>query len=518
MKNMKKKVMIASFFAALMLMVPFTCIAEKDYVENLEMEQVEEESLQMYSRNDDMPGILRVIYTLAEELVEELLENGFEFGNNTEMVEEKIVELLTNEEELFSMGLTETAFEEILVSGEETVEVGSEVLMEATSEEKSASDEDMNSEVNMEAGETSGELEYVEMDKNIYVYLAGDVFGTNDSNELRDRLGWLNGVIEFIDLRNELKGYVNENLIPNVTWIEVISETLAYCGIVFDVEEFLDDLENYLMDIFEDRPLAESIIPYVIQFIYDRLNQKVGANMRQLWEGVRKALKTFIVSFFTTKPGIAPFKAFRKFLRATFKFGLIVGIMILYMNETQIQEYKSDLGKSIADLYNAWTGFFVWLETDPWLEPINIKGNVTGIEPNGGLWTYCEKDPDGGKKTNSDGYFEGVIFTTYDESYPKGIHKCVTTAVNNDTNEGKTVGNSGNKIYDLLLTGAFSGGNLTLTIDFSAEDNNAYVAPQNNDMTTQEQQQEDTVETTTQKTRQRQSTIIISKIIIDQKV
>jgi len=507
----KRKILIASFFVALMLMLPFTSVAENQVVENFESESEEEtleseeleDPLKVVLRNDE-PSLIKALYLEGVAYLEYLIEylkDKLDQGYTSEMLEAEMENLLSNEEELYSMGLTGATCEyssngygcgTTSYEGEVT---GPEVVMETTSG-------NMGYEVSMEAEAVSGELEYVEIEENIYLYVGGDAFQTDDTNLIQDRLGWINGIIEFNNLRSEYREYLEEVIIPNVTWIEVIEETLAFGGINFDVENFIfNNLQNFLIDLNDYltsgfpiiHDIIEERIPVFVQALYAKLNQKVGGNIRELAKNVRNALKTFILSFFTIKQGIAPFKAFRQLLRATLKFGFILGIMIVYMNETQIQEYKEDVEEAITNLYNAWVDFFDWLETEPWLEPVHIRGNVTGIEPNRGLWVYCEKDPNVIVITDQDGNFEGLDFDTADEKHPRFIHKCVTTA--NNTEEKQTVGNSGNKIYDLLLTGTFSGGNLTLIIDFSAEDNNPYVQSENNAAV---QEQQGTVEAATE--------------------
>ena len=491
MKNPKKKILIASFFATLMLTVPFTAVGENEYVNGLESEQTEDEYLQGTPLNDEMPGILKFIYSLAEAYVEELLEELYALENYAEMTEAEIANYVTDTLEVISQDLTEeTLSEELLISGEEPLDaMGSENTMLTESEEALLSDENIGDEVDLES-------------EDIYLYLAGDVFPTFTSDEIFERLGWVNGVIEFITLFSQLKKEFKDSLIPNVTWVEIIEEGLyEWFGINFDVEQFLEDLENWLLDIFEGKPLIEIAIPIFLEWFYNKINVKVGNNIKQLRQEIIQKLREFIKIWRGKDTGSSPQGVFRKLMIATLKFGLVIWLYTRYMDEQQIQEWEEGIDEALNNLIENWTAFWDWWDTSPWLEPVHIRGNVTGYEQLSALVVYCENDPITRVTVDENGYFEGLDFKTSNLKYPRGLHKCITTACNEASGDSKTLGDSGLLPIDLLNTGAFSGGNLTLYINFSAEDisvyNDGYVVVQSetDDLITPE-----TTEATTQGT------------------
>lgn len=450
-KNTKRKILIVNFLAALILTVPFISVAQEGAVEKLKLEEHQELA---FDANDNQPGLLKLIRMMAEYLLELLTDENIVY--NQALVEKTIYQYVTGGEELESIKMTtlDVVGKGGAGSASTLVTDGRDLLFDS---------EGLDGSLSIETEESNGELDFVAPARNIYIYLAGDVFDSDNPLDIEGRLGWLNGIIEFNDLRKQLKGDMQYNFTPNVTWAEVIEETLDWFGYEFDVEEFLDNLEVALMEKFAAYPLVLSFVPIVIENISSMLNSRVSWVTSQ-WKDVKLSLREFIQSFF--KRDLRPFRAFIRLIGNTFRFSLAIGAMILYTNATEKQEWIIDLTQSIVNWKNAWFDFINWLSSKPWLEPIYIHGNVTGLDPEelGGVSVHCKS---GEVYTNEDGFFDGLNFITVDEQFSLSIHECVVIATTTDGDE---------KIVDgLLQTGAFSGGVLNLTIDFQAEDNTVFV-------------------------------------------
>lgn len=551
--KIKRKMLIASFFAALMLILPFTSVAEQEYIENFEMEREEEENFLDYSVKDYQNSILNILYTDAKyelkAFVEELLnlfENEGYSEYNSEVLKEVVVNLFESEEELDSTtGLMETTSGNsgtgsTTGSGVGTCgeggDSGSTSVTETTSGGISSTGGDNNM-VNAESEEVNAEPYYEETIDDIIIEIAGEQFDENEADPLWDRLGWVGKVIELRDTHKVLWAEFKDSIWPNITYVEVIEDTLAYLDIDFSVHDWIfNDLNQSLRTLAENREfLVEGLgirqyiwenyilpalldwgIQFILESLWEKMNSPVG-KLKERWGTIKSSLKTFIWSFFSVEKagGVAPFKAWRTFRKARRRFLICLGLFIFYkldpmldengnlvINKTALGEYLTGIYVALENWRNAFMNYISYAASKPYLEPVNIRGYVTEHNPLDGLWIYCEKDPGKGRITNSDGYFEDLIYVTADEASPWRLHTCVTTSVNNDTGESQTVGNSGNKIYDLILTGAFSDGRLNLTIDFSAGDNNEYVQSQNNIIAAQKQQW--SVEATTQENTQYQ--------------
>ena len=459
-KNTKRKILIVSFLAALILTVPFISVAQEGAIKKLKLEEHQELA---FDANDNQPGLLKLIHMMAEYLLELLTDENIVY--NQALVEKTIYQYVTGGEELESIKMTTL---DVVGKGG----AGSASTLGTDGRELLFDSEGLDGSLSIEAEESNGELDFVASDGNIYIYLAGDVFDSDNPFDIEGRLGWLNGIIEFNYLRKQLKEDIRYNFTPNVTWAEVIEETLGWFGYEFDVEEFLDNLEVALMEKFAAYPLVLSFVPIVIENISSMLNSRVSWVTKQ-WMDVKLRLREFVQSFLKSffERNLRPFRAFLRLIVSTFKFSLAVGAMILYTNATEKQEWIIDLTQSIVNWKNAWFDFINWLTSKPWLEPIYIHGNVTGLDPEelGGVSVRCKS---GEVYTNEDGFFDGLNFTTVDEQFPWGIHECVVTAITTDGDEITVDG--------LLQTGAFSDGILNLTIDFQAENNNVFVQLQGN--------------------------------------
>lgn len=435
-----RKILIAVLFTLLILSVPFTSLAKK---KPDEISEFEDNIYQM--------GIPKLIFIMAEDLLklaayENIFQNKkMESAINQHRVE-NYISCFSENMNYLDIGVSEKV-DLVKTTGAER-----EKLYYNRDHSDSLYVDDKN------PREFSSDL----LNKNIYIFLAGEVFNTNDSLEINNRLGWLNGIIEFNILRKHFKRACWYNFTPNVTWAEVIEKTMGWVGYEFDIDDFLANLEISLIEKYNASPLFISFIPIVMENISSTLNSRITW-AEGLWKSVKVGMREFIQSFFYFKREVRPFKAFVKLIRNTFRFTISVGALFLYTNNTEIKEWGKDLSQSIKNLINSWYDFINWLAQRPWLDPINIHGNVKGLDPDklGGVRVYCKS---GEVYTNSDGSFKWLNYSTKDEGYPFFIHECIVTAVTNDSNE-KTVGG-------LSQTGTFSGGFLNLTIDFKAESYN----------------------------------------------
>jgi hypothetical protein len=146
------------------------------------------------------------------------------------------------------------------------------------------------------------------------------------------------------------------------------------------------------------------------------------------------------------------------------------------MNETERQEYIETVNMSLSAIYKNWDNFLTWLTYEPWLNPIEINGSVFNTPSGilGGIRVRCQNSE---VTTDDNGSFDNLEFKTLDDNPTYGIHMC---AVSVYTPEGDhLIIGGGYELTDLLSVGTFSGGRLSLLINFSNPgNNNQYVQPQ----------------------------------------
>jgi len=467
MKNSKRKILIASSFAILMLMVPLaSAVTDTKTVEKLEAQQTQQEL--MIGARDSRPGFIKVIYMIAEEMVQEILDLGLNVNENTEVLQAQMQQILASNE----YDLTTILNQELLVSGESLMEQGVQDMgVGSTPGEVSDSSVVGNTETGMELQGTSTKVVYFESYQNIYTYLAGDLYTGFTPNQIKERLGWINGMINFIGSVNKAKEEWQETFIPNVTWVNIMEDWGDWIDVPIDVEQIFTDVEIYLMETFADHPLIGEIIPLVLQEIYARLNKKVGSNLKSFMDKVTGAIRTFIRVWRGKNTDLSPRKAFRKILFFALVLGLDAWLVIMHCNPVTYPErwdrWEHERFNAKQNFSENLSKFSQWLGSEPWLEPVHINGTVAGCTETETTEVYCEKDSSTRISVIGNGYFDGLDFITEDETPDWGLHKCVTTASNSKGTI--TLGNSGTKIEKILAVGAFSGGNLTLSFDFSGQ-------------------------------------------------
>jgi hypothetical protein len=299
MEKAKRKILIASFFVALMLLVPFTCLAESNNFEKNNVKQELGQSPQRLLYRCRESNILDMLYMIGEydlkylgEFISNLIENG-ENLENTEVIQKKISCLFANEESYLMetnaedfiissvdtaydeqscpMDLTQTGYTQILTSSGQTYKTNS-LKIEAINEE-------------LHHLET---YDYEDM----LVYVAGDEFDTNDTDKLlKERLGWIGKTLDLREVRVQLYEEFINNVWPNITWIDAI-ETIS--SELFDtpinVTQFIfNDLNQSLIDLAYQLfggtvNLLNLIlvygIPLILERIYLMLHTTVGEFMR----------------------------------------------------------------------------------------------------------------------------------------------------------------------------------------------------------------------------------------------
>ena len=107
---------------------------------------------------------------------------------------------------------------------------------------------------------------------------------------------------------------------------------------------------------------------------------------------------------------------------------LISSAIDLFNAAINVIEYTtSNEIKEAFQTFNDQVQYFVdFLNSDPWLEPITIKGNVTGFDESVTISVISDS-------VTTTGYYE-LDYTTADAALPWFVHKCVITA----TYQGKT--------------------------------------------------------------------------------
>lgn len=527
MKITRKKVVIAGFFAVLMLMMPFVgAVTENKAVENLQSGELLGVSgqLQMY-QIDDEPGLVKMLYVLGDQALQLVLLEIIDRYGLENIESGKIV---LNQKEINSIVQTVVENAEISPENMETM-AGENIGGNGGITTIKTDGKKIDNAVGFTSGEISGDIQYINdyqplkggrgIWRTILNFIIGGFRSVIDLISQADspRAGYLNGIADFYVNQNLLLDQIRYNLSPNVTWVEVIEETLGWLGYNFSVHDYIfGTLQIKLRDLVENRtwiipglgirrafyekfilPLILTILTEVMQSIYDGLNQKV-----EWGKGPLNKLKDRFGKFMDAiklPPGKERRRGilgnFTRLIGAAFRLSIASVAYLLYMNETQIEEYIKGIYNSVNDYVLAWDNFLSWMSEEPWLDPVTIQGNVTGLDVDklGGIKVYSEHS-DNQVYTNSDGTFEGLIYnSTLDDSYfICGLHKCVTTALDEDTGTTVTVGalnEDGNItawILNRILVGAFSGGTINLTINFSVHNNN-YLQSKNTVMTPQQQ-------------------------------
>lgn len=496
---MKKKILIASFFATLMLMVPFTGVtAEKQFVETLESQEASMRSEEIggslnYMISEEEFDISEILCMIGDNtlglLVLELLDLlGLENSENAnvEISEEELNTAITTVMgmDLESLGGTQE-IQTVGETGMGTTGSGSVGLIE----EKSG---DLSGEVLGEVG--SQPLPLLPPGwKDILLGIlrslidAGWDWLEQVDQEKPGQLGWINGIINFTVEQHKIRQQLEEDLWPNVTHVEVIEDTLLYVfGIEFSVHDFLfgDEFINFLVNKVDNFTFKiqgfgirqeiydQYIKPFLLhhiqtgnvsQLIYDYLDQKVYWGQGPL-NNVLEKFNSFMNSL-RAKKGAKRRRGV--FINGTSLIGTIVRVSLagigyaVYLtdfgtNDSQLREYFETMYGSIDNYLNSINDFIHWLIDKPWDEPIIIDGNVTGLEE-GDKYNVEVSVPGDTVWTDINGDYEGLEYNVINNEFIFwGLHEFNIEAKANEGEQQVTV-----QQY------AFSSGRFNRTIDFS---------------------------------------------------
>lgn len=534
LKNTKRKILTVSFFAALMLMVPLSGATNGKIVEHLEsqggqsfdLDVQEEQSLEYILLDGDPPvlDMLNVIifYQLEQTLLE--LVNLYELNDYN--VENNQMVFLT-EEEVETVVMNVMNEQSVPLDGETTgtTDIGSTGI----EDDVDYSDEAIrveNDNIDLE-GSIYLQVGTLETFESAIIQLTKDTVLENLTiDEIMARLGWVGQLASNVYNVQTSYAQFRYNLTPNVTLVEMLEATVeAFTGQEFNFYEYLNDTtKNNIIDLIVNRqflfsglgirqaiwenfivPNAEIIAQGIIDSIYNKLNIKPSEISVNIWTVFKDKLTDFIL-FIIGKNNdngdddgnkwkrISRIKKFVQTLKAVLNGGLIIASFVYaYLDGDKWEEYEQGIQNSLTELLNSVDNLYVWVVSEPWTKPISINGSIIGYDPQkqGGLRVYTEQKPDDYVLTDSEGYFEGLVYyTTMDDVTPPfWVHECVTTAVNDSSGETGTVDG-------LLETGAFSNGLLYVNINMSAEDDDyAYMQPHSNEVA---QEQETTTQESTE--------------------
>ena len=517
MKESKSKILIATFFAVLMLMVPLSAVTGTDeMIEKLETKYEKQEFSSTVIEDDEL-SLINMLYMVGEYNLQLVILEIFEYLEDLGLESIQSGEIVVNSEEIESIvAQTLLSQEEAFVGDVGTTGMGDELYLEG--EEPDGELELLYEELQLEFESEETPVPLLPGGK-IWRWILKMIFNQRGTllEVIADadlpQAGYVNGIADFYVLQKDLMGQINYNLSPNVTWVEVIEETAAMFGYpdvnVHDV--LYVDLQNRLVDkaenhtrIFEGLgiraeiyeqyilPILLLLIPCIIDSIYNGLMKKVEFGKGPLTR-IKDSFGGFMQAMSEQRGNErrrGMLGNFTKLIGSIFRLCIASAGYLVYMNETQIEEYLQGIYNSVDEYFAAWDSFLYWFSKEPWYDPICINGTIVG--PGGrsdNILVYCNVDPETSVSTNETGYFEGLEYKTLGApslafDLPFGIHKCVTTAYDEVDDIGVTVGNldeNGNItawILNRVLVGSFGGGNITLHIDFADENNNVLLQSQ----------------------------------------
>lgn len=518
MRNIKKKIMIATFFAVLMLMVPLSAVTGTDeMIEKLESKDEKQEFSSTVIEDDEL-SLINMLYMVGEYNLQLVILEIFEYLEDLGLESIQSGEIVVNSEEIESIvAQTLLSQEEAFVGDVGTTGMGDELYLEGEEPDGELELELLYEELQLEFESEETPMPLLP-DGKIWQWILKNIFGLRGTilQVIADadipQFGYVNGIADFYVLQRDLMGQINYNLSPNVTWVEVIEETAAMRGHDVNVHDFLYvKLQSWLVDKAENRtrifeglgirkeiyeqyilPILLLLIPVIVEIIYTGLMKKV-----EFGKGPLTRVKDSFGGFMQAIGGQrgnerrrGMFGNFTKLIGSIFRLCIASAGYLVYMNETQIEEYFQGIYNSVEEYFAEWDSFLYWFSEEPWYDPICINGTIVGPEGRSdNILVYCNVDPETSVSTNETGYFEGLEYKTLGApslafDLPFGIHKCVTTAYDEVDDIGVTVGNldeDGNItawILNRVLVGSFGGGNVTLHIDFAGGNNNVLLQSQ----------------------------------------
>lgn len=533
MKSSHKKILIAILFVALMLVMPLSNAAtDGNTQQNLNLQKMAEEQ-EIPGQQTDGCSLAKMIDLLGDQSLQLVLLDLIDTYGLDNLESGKVV-------------LTQTQISQVVQKVIETEELSTDVqqIDGGATGQNTIQQTDLSSGQTVNGGYTSEQLKILNnygvnpllgggkggLWKKILQYIIGGFGSIIDLIAEADnpRAGYLNGICDFYVEQNQLLDNVKESLYPNVTWTEAIEETFGWFGIDFSVHDYcLNTLPAKLTDLAQNRtwiikgfgirkqfyeqhilPLILAAIPTVCQKIYDKLNEKV-----EWGKGLLNKLRDKFGGFmgvFKEKRGKERRRGiltnFTRVIGTVIRVSIVSFAYYLYMNDTQRQEYIQGVYDSVDAYTSAWQDFINWMGNEPWLDDVTVEGNVTGLSDLSGVNISTDCSDGQWVYTDSNGSFGGLVYNPVldQDSLPYGLHKCVTTATDEDTGASATVGTldeNGNFSAWLLnreLVGSFSGGTVNVTIDFSGN-GGSNLLPQSQGYTAQQTTMTQTQKTTTLK-------------------
>jgi len=476
MMNTKKKMLLATFCVALMLMLPATSIARKDTGHDIEA-TTGEIGLEFVVMDSD-PAMIKTIDIICYySFIASILEIIETFNiNEIKNVKQELV-ITEQDLEVAVVNVMDDPYEPLNTGGNGAEDGGSD-----------------------EGDNPDGEESYPE-DMDIISYLSADTLLENFSFDIiKERLGYVSEIALTIqDIRLAKEEFV-DNLTPNVTLVEMIEETIeSQYGYPFSLWDHLNiTTKGYLISLAENMSLFFSleeielfgiteslwntyVVPYIdaiaqviVTFIYNKLNvEPAEMNEVSIWNRIKTKLKEKILVGFnkddddddkdrpTLLEKLNRILKLARVLKNLIQLTLVV-VSYAYMNNTQWEEYEQGINNSITELMDSVTHLFEYVKSIPWKKPVSIEGvvfdpeNTLNVE---NLRVYTQ-DYENYVLTNETGYFEDLLFITSEKILPFMPHRCKTYAVDEITENTVLV-------KRWLHVGAFSDGRISLSIDMS---------------------------------------------------
>jgi hypothetical protein len=239
------------------------------------------------------------------------------------------------------------------------------------------------------------------------------------------------------DDKVELKSLINnENANTQDTLNEIMVYNESTHNLALDLDEVEKIYENYFLT-GDDSVITSDSWDWLVKrlgWIYLTIEQVVTiyysgiAIYYEILE-VSEALQNFFNSIQVFRDAWQAFKAFPLFFSEI--KNLITSTINLLIATITLLDYvtSNTIIQKIIDFADQVQAFRDFLNNDPWLQPILIKGNITGFDDNVTISVKSES-------ITSPGYYE-LNYNTNDTIIPWFVHKCVITATYKDKTSSK---------------------------------------------------------------------------------
>jgi len=226
----------------------------------------------------------------------------------------------------------------------------------------------------------------------------------------------------------ELRALINNE---NTNNKEILNDIIVYNETTFNLTLDLNEVEriyeNYLLT-GDDSVINSESWNWVVQrlgWIYLTIEQVTtlyNTGMALFYEILQGA--STVQAFFNSIQGFrAAWQAFKANPLNFLKIKNLISSTIDLLNATiNLLEYitQNALKEAMQIFADQVQVFKDFLDSDPWLQPITIKGNVTGLDDSVTISVKSES-------VTTTGYYE-LDYKTDDASMPWFVHKCAITA------------------------------------------------------------------------------------------